>query len=105
MRRTIYWASGPGSCWSSPRWWERRDQHRGSGAERRPRGAGARSTDASRRARATAGLRHTAPGSRDSATCRGYTLRRADISAELTASHVVPVYVHVIHQSNGTGGA
>ncbi|HZI78485.1 MAG TPA: zinc metalloprotease [Vicinamibacterales bacterium] len=33
-----------------------------------------------------------------------YTLRRADISAELTASHVVPVYVHVIHQSNGTGG-
>lgn len=33
-----------------------------------------------------------------------YQLRRADISAELTASHVIPVYVHRIHASDGTGG-
>jgi hypothetical protein len=34
-----------------------------------------------------------------------YTLRRRDISAQLTASPVIPVYVHVIHDSNGSGGA
>jgi len=34
-----------------------------------------------------------------------YTLRRRDISAQLTASPVIPVYVHRIHASNGTGGA
>ena len=34
-----------------------------------------------------------------------YQLRRADISPELTASHVIPVYVHVIHGSDGSGGA
>jgi hypothetical protein len=34
-----------------------------------------------------------------------YTLRRADISPQLTASRVIPVYVHVIHASDGSGGA
>jgi len=34
-----------------------------------------------------------------------YHLRRADISAQLSASHVIPVYVHRIHSSNGSGGA
>jgi hypothetical protein len=34
-----------------------------------------------------------------------YHLRRADISPELTASHVIPVYVHVIHNTDGSGGA
>jgi len=33
-----------------------------------------------------------------------YQLRRGDISAELTASHVIPVYVHRIHASSGAGG-
>ncbi|HEV8397578.1 MAG TPA: zinc metalloprotease [Vicinamibacterales bacterium] len=33
-----------------------------------------------------------------------YHLRRVDISPELTASHVIPVYVHVIHDSSGSGG-
>ena len=34
-----------------------------------------------------------------------YHLRRGDISPQLTASPVIPVYVHRIHASNGTGGA
>ena len=33
-----------------------------------------------------------------------YQLRRADISPELTASHVIPVYVHVIRNTDGSGG-
>jgi hypothetical protein len=34
-----------------------------------------------------------------------YHLRRADISSQLTASPVIPVYVHRIHDSSGNGGA
>ena len=34
-----------------------------------------------------------------------YHLRRADISAQLTSNPVIPVYVHRIHSSNGSGGA
>lgn len=34
-----------------------------------------------------------------------YHLRRADISPQLTAIPVIPVYVHRIHDSSGNGGA
>ena len=34
-----------------------------------------------------------------------YHLRRADISPQLTSNRVIPVYVHRIHSSNGSGGA
>jgi hypothetical protein len=34
-----------------------------------------------------------------------YTLRRRDISAQLAVRPDIPVYVHVIHNSNGSGGA
>jgi len=34
-----------------------------------------------------------------------YHLRRADVSPQLTASPVIPVYVHRIHDSSGNGGA